>query len=221
VQVVDAVSEHALVTLPSSTLSNVLGELKRIDGRDELFQSLCTPSTRSRAFEIFDGFEIGGVFKKVTLHTAMAFNQAYWWTGDVSSPIDGPHAERTGLHWMALADSGTNNSFYDLVPPSVGDAADARVSLVQSDGSAKLVVDDTAEKVPVVESGVSRGVDGTKKGAAGGVDQGGEGEMTVGGRRTDGNDVVEEAGLNVKEMTTEALIDDLIGPAGASSTDNR
>jgi len=121
---------------------------------------------------------------------------------------------------MALADPGTNNFFYDLVPQSVGDGADVRVNLVQSDGSANSVVDDTAEKFPVAESGVSRGVDGARKGAAGGVDQGGEGEMTVGGRRTDGNDVVEEAGLNVKEMATEALIDDLIGPAGASSTDN-
>jgi len=77
----------------------------------EVLCSLCTPSTRSRAFEFFDGSEIGGVFKEVTFLTAMAFNQAYWWTGNVATPIDGPHAERVGRHWMALADPGANNDF--------------------------------------------------------------------------------------------------------------
>jgi len=221
VQVVDAVGEHALVQLPSSTLSNILGELNRINGKDVPLHSLCTPSTRSRAFEFLDGSEVGGVFKDVTFHTAMAFNQAYCWTGDISTPIDGPHAERIGRHWMALADPGTNNFFYDLVPASLGDAADAVVNLVLSDGSANSAVDDTAEKIPVAESGVSKGVGGTRTGAAGGVDQGGEGETAVGGRRTDGNAVLEEAGLTDEEMATEALIDDLIGPAGASSTDTR
>jgi len=221
VQVVDAVGEHALVQLPSSTLSNILGKLNRINGKDVLFHALCTPSTRSRAFEFFDGSEIGGVFKEVTFHTAMAFNQAYWWTGDVSTPINRPHAERIGRHWMALADPGTNNFFYDLVPASVGDAADAVVNLVQSDGSANSPFEDTADKVPVAESGVSKGVGGTRTGAAGEFDRGGEGETAVGGRRTDGNDVLEEAGLTDEEMATEALIDDLIGPAGASSTDTR
>jgi len=190
VQVINAVGEHALVQLPSSTLSNILGELNRINGKDVLFHSLCTPSTRSRAFEFFYGSEIGGVFNEVTHHTAMAFNQAYWWTGDVSTPIDGPHAERVGHHWMALADPGTNNFFYDLVPASVGEAADAVVNLVQSDGSANSAVDGTADKVPVAESGVSKGVGGTRTGAAGGVDEVGEGETAVGGRRTDGNDVL-------------------------------
>jgi len=221
VQVVDAVGEHALVQLPSSTLSNILGELNRINGKDVPLHSLCTPSTRSRAFEFLDGSEVGGVFKEVTFHTAMAFNQAYCWTGDISTPIDGPHAERIGRHWMALADPGTNNFFYDLVPASLGDTADAVVNLVLSDGSANSAVDDTAEKIPVAESGVSKGVGGTRTGAAGGVDQGGEGETAIGGRRTDGNDVLEEAGLTDEEMATEALIDDLIGPAGASSTDTR
>jgi len=111
VQVVDAVGDRALLQLPSSKLSNILGELNRINGKDVLFHSLCTPSTRSRAFEFFDGSEIGGVFKEVTFLTAMAFNQAYWWTGNVATPIDGPHAERVGRHWMALADPGANNVF--------------------------------------------------------------------------------------------------------------
>jgi len=56
VQVVDAVGEHALVQLPSSTLSDILGELNRINGIDELIHCLCTSSTHSRALECFDGF---------------------------------------------------------------------------------------------------------------------------------------------------------------------
>jgi len=221
VQVVDAVVEHALVRLPSSTLSNVLDELNRINGKDVLFHSLCTPSTRSRAFEFFDRSEIGGVFKEVTFHTAMAFNQANWWTVDVSTPVDGPHAERIGSHWMALADPGTNHIFGDLVPASVGDAADTVVNVVQSDDSANSAVDDTADKVPVAESRVSKGVGGTRTGAAGEFEQGGGGETADGGRRTDGNDFLEDACQTDEEMATEALIDDLIGPAVASSTDTR
>jgi len=109
VQVVDAAGDHALLQLPSSTLSIILGELNRINGKEVLFHSLCTQSTRSRAFAFLVGSEIGSAFKEVTFHTVMALNQAYWWTGDVSTPIDGPHAERVGRHWMALADPGANS----------------------------------------------------------------------------------------------------------------
>ena len=214
VQVVDAVDEHALLQLPSSTLN-------RTNGKNVLFHSLCPPSTRSCSFDFFDGSEIGDVFKEVTFHSAMAFNQAHWWTGDVSTPIDGPHAERVGRQCMALADPGASNAFFDLVPASVGDAADAVVNLVQSDGSSNSAVDGTFDAVPVAKSGASKRLSGTGTGAAGGVDEFGEGETAVGGRRTDNNDVLEEAGLTEEEMATEALIDDRIGPAGASSSDTR
>jgi len=122
---------------------------------------------------------------------------------------------------MALADPGTNNFFYDLVPASVGSAADAVVKLALSDGPASTAVDGTADKVPVAESGVRTGVGGNTTGAAGEVGRVGHCETAVEGRRTDGNNVLEEAGLIDEEMETEALFDDLIGPAGASSTDTR
>ena len=92
------------------------------------------------------------------------------------------------------------------------------VNLVQSDGSSNSAVNRTVDTVPVAESGASKRLVGTGTGAAGGVDEVGEGETAVGGRRTDNNDVLEEAGLTEEEMATEALIDDRIGPAGASDT---
>jgi len=95
-QVVGAVGEHALVQLPSLTLSNSLGELNRINGKHVLNFSLCTPSRRSRAFQVFDGLNVAGVFEEASFRTAMAVNQAHWRTGDISTQTDGPLAEHIG-----------------------------------------------------------------------------------------------------------------------------
>jgi len=95
------------------------------------------------------------------------------------------------------------------------------VNLVQSDGSSNSAVDGTVDMVPVAESGARKRLAGTGTGAAGGVDEVGEGETATKGRRTDSNDVLEEAGRTAEETATEALIDDVIGPAGASSSDTR
>lgn len=48
VQVVDCVGEHALLTLPSRFLYNLLGVLNRVSMDAALFHTLATPSTASR-----------------------------------------------------------------------------------------------------------------------------------------------------------------------------
>jgi len=217
-QVVGAVGEHALVQLPSLTLSNSLGELNRINGKHVLNFSLCTPSRRSRAFQVFDGLNVAGVSEEASFRTAMAVNQAHWWTGDISTQTDGPLAEHIGRHWMALADPGTSNYFFGHIPAVVDHLEDTVVNLVQSDGFADSAIIITAERSPVAESGAAKAVCGTGMGIARGVEEGGEAEMKGGEPRRDGDGVLEEASLTNEEMTTEALMDDLIRPEGMSST---
>lgn len=73
VQVVDRVGEHAMLTMPSRNLSNLLGELNRVTLTDVLFPSLCSPSNASRAFHFGDGATVEGVFKEVNFTTGMTF----------------------------------------------------------------------------------------------------------------------------------------------------
>ncbi|KAK1862175.1 hypothetical protein I4F81_004750 [Pyropia yezoensis] len=94
VQVVDRVGEHAMLTMPSRNLSNLLGELNRVTLTDVLFTSLCSPSNASRAFHFGDGATVEGVFKEVNFTTGMTFNQTYWWVPMVSTPVPTLEADR-------------------------------------------------------------------------------------------------------------------------------
>ncbi|KAK1860112.1 hypothetical protein I4F81_002702 [Pyropia yezoensis] len=136
VQVVDRVGEHAMLTMPSRNLSNLLGELNRVTLTDVLFPSLCSPSNASRAFHFGDGATVEGVFKEVNFTTGMTYNQTYWWVPMVSTPVPTLEADRIAREWMAHAEPGANNVFYDLVPVDVGAAADAVVDLVADESTA-------------------------------------------------------------------------------------
>lgn len=135
VQVVDCVGEHALLTLPSRSLSNLLGELNRVSMDAALFHALATPSTASRDFCWVDNPVVGGVVRETTFSTGLSFNQAYWWTDLISTPISALQAERFSRDWLALADVEGANFFYGKVPV---DMPEEVVDLVAGDDAGGL-----------------------------------------------------------------------------------
>lgn len=178
-QVVDRVREHALLTLPSRNLSNLLGELNPVSLNDVIFPSLCTPPDASRAFAFCDRTIVGGVFKEATFTTGMPFNQTYWWVPTIATPVATLEADRISRAWMAHAEPGAGNAFYDLVPVDVGAAAEAVVDLVAEESMRPLSA--------ALLGGHARDVDEEEEGE--------EGDGSAGGARGDG-----DVGLAGSEM---------------------
>lgn len=165
VQVVDRVGEHALVTLPTRNLSNLLGELNRVSLAEVLFHTLCTPPDASRSFQFGDDVVVDGVGKEVTFTTGMTFNQSYWWAPVIYTPVATLEADRIARVWMTYAEPGANNFFYGLVPDTIGAAADAVVDMVAKGDSAgtpsdDVVAHDDEEEIEVAPSGEKRGEGG-------------------------------------------------------------
>lgn len=122
-QVVEIVGEHALVVLPSRSLTNLLGELNLVSMSASLFRALATPSTASRNFSWMDDRVGHGVMRETTFSTGMSFNQASWWADSISIPVSALRSERFGPDWLALSGAEEANFINEKMPEEVAEAA--------------------------------------------------------------------------------------------------